>query len=156
MERNDVVYSRSSFLREMRQQMISGKNIVYWNETQINKNHTMSKCWIDKSSAKKATGVKVSTVKWPLDNTPCWGEGTISSQCNSHIQVQKWRWLSQPNEFWYIFPNILPFSTIMMDNAFYHFRKIHKISTSNNKGTVMKKKKLKIKNESLKQKAKSV
>ena len=50
MERSDVVAARTRFLREMRQLKQSAHTFVYLDETWVNQNCTVGKCWIDTSS----------------------------------------------------------------------------------------------------------
>ena len=61
LERNDVQYARDKFLREMRKHW-ADKHIVYLDETWVNQNHTVSKCWITENAG-QATGVRVPTGK---------------------------------------------------------------------------------------------
>ena len=62
MERNDVANARKKFLRNMRVVKQSSKNIVYLDETWVNQNYTVGKCWTDTTS-KQATGIQVPTGK---------------------------------------------------------------------------------------------
>ena len=62
MERTDVVSARTRFLRQMRQLKQSSHTFVYLDETWVNQNSTVGKCWTD-SSSREATGVKGSTEK---------------------------------------------------------------------------------------------
>lgn len=60
MERSDVLSARSTFLQQMRRLRESSPCVVYLDETWVNQNHTVSKCWID-NRANQATGVKAPT-----------------------------------------------------------------------------------------------
>lgn len=54
MERSDVAVARTKFLREMRQVRESFENFVFLDETWVNQNYTVAKCWTDMAS-KQAT-----------------------------------------------------------------------------------------------------
>ena len=62
MERSDVQTARAHFLQEMRRLKKICDSFVYLDETWVNQNYTVPKCWID-TTDKKATGVKVPTGK---------------------------------------------------------------------------------------------
>ena len=62
LKRNDVQYARSKFLREIRKHLSTDKNIVYLDETWVNQNYTVSKCWMNENGG-QAMGMKVPTGK---------------------------------------------------------------------------------------------
>lgn len=145
MERSDVTRARSVFLREMRRHTTSGKNIVYLDETWVNQNYTVSKCWIE-PKAEKATGVRVPTGKGARLIVLHAGsqQGFIPGaalvfQAKNHGDYHD-QMNSETFEKWFrmqLLPNILPSSIIVMDNASYHSRKIHKPPTAaSNKASI--------------------
>ena len=79
MERSDVVASRE-FLREIKRFREQGANIVYLDETWINQNYTVQKCWVDCSS-NLATGVKPPVEREQIDYSPCWNKKWVCSKC---------------------------------------------------------------------------
>ena len=62
MERDDVLSARFKFLKDMKPFISSDRTIVYLNETWVNQNPTVPKCWVDTTS-EKALGVWVPTEK---------------------------------------------------------------------------------------------
>lgn len=62
MERSDVVCDRCKVLRGMRKHISFEKKTDYLDETSINQNYIVSKCWVDNTSV-KAVGEKVPTGK---------------------------------------------------------------------------------------------
>lgn len=128
MERNDVVAARKRFLREIRQLKKSTRNVVYLDETWVNQNYTVGRCWID-SDSKQANGIKQPTGKGSrliilhagsrngfVDNAElvfqAKNDGDYHNQMNSAV-FEKW-FREQ------LLPNIPPSSVIVMDNAAYH------------------------------------
>ena len=145
MERSDVTSARYMFLREMRAHIDSGKNIVYLDETWINQNHTVSKCWVD-STSEKAQGVRVPTGKggrWIILHAGS-KHGFVPAAALIFEAKNVGDYHDQMNaetfEKWFqaqLLPNIPPSSIIVMDNASYHSRKMHKPPTSSsNKATM--------------------
>ena len=57
MERSNVVATRVSFLRKRHDLKQSHHNVVYLDETWLNQNYTVGKCWIDTTSP-PATGAQ--------------------------------------------------------------------------------------------------
>lgn len=145
MERNDVTHARSEFLRQMKKHTTSGKNIIYLDETWVNQNYTVFKCWIQ-PDGEKASGVRVPTGKGSRLIVLHAGSkegfvpgGALVFQAKNngdyHDQMN-----SDTFENWFrmqLLQNIQPSSIIVMDNASYHSRKIHKPpTTSSNKATI--------------------
>ncbi|XP_045132189.1 uncharacterized protein LOC123516652 [Portunus trituberculatus] len=92
----------------MKKHRSSGKSIVYLDETWINQNYSMSKCWVD-STAEKVMGVREG---FPLD---------FASRRNE-------RWICPWSN-----PRFPSKEFIVMDNASYHSRKVDKPPTTANK-----------------------
>jgi len=145
MERDDVLSARFKFLKEMKTFISSDRTIVYLDETWVNQNHTVPKCWIDTTS-EKAVGLRIPSGKggrWIILHA-----GTKNGFVPEASLVFKARnvgdYHDQMNaetfEKWFqtqLLPNIPASSIIVMDNASYHSRKIHKPPTSNsNKATM--------------------
>ena len=146
MERDDVTSARYKFLREMRTVISSGKNIVYLDETWINQNHTVPKCWLDITS-EKAGGVRVPTGKggrWIILHAGT--KNGFVPECALFFQAKNVgdyhdQMDADKFEKWFqkqLLPNIPPSSIIVMDNASYHSRKIHKPPTSSNNKAIIK------------------
>lgn len=138
MERNDVVAARTRFLREMRQLKQSDHTFVYLDETWVNQNCTVGKCWIDTSS-REATGVKPPTGKGArliilhagtkdgfINNGElifqAKNDGDYHNQMNATV-FEEWFRMQ-------LLPNIPSNSVIVMDNASYHSRQVEKSPTS--------------------------
>lgn len=137
LERNDVQIARAHFLQEMQRLSNSCESFVYLDETWVNQNYTVPKCWLD-STASKATGVKVPT-----------GKGSrliILHAGNKHGFIHNAELMFQAKndgdyhnqmtavtfEEWFrnqLLPNIPQNSVIIMDNASYHSRLIEKMPT---------------------------
>ena len=147
LERNDVASARTKFLREMKNLKNAGyDSFVYLDETWINQNHTVGKCWID-SKSKSATGIKPPTGKGSrlivlhagtkngfVPNCElvfqAKNDGDYHNQMN-HTVFREW-FVSQ------LIPNIPPSSIIVMDNASYHSFQIDKPPTASDKKAVIK------------------
>ncbi|XP_050707116.1 uncharacterized protein LOC126992421 [Eriocheir sinensis] len=136
MERSDVAYARCKFLREMRKHLSCEKNIVYLDETWVNQNYTVSKCWVDNNS-EKAVGVKVPTGKGGRLIVLHAGtkDGFVSDASLIFMAKNDGDYHNQMNaesfEKWFqqqLLPNIHPSSVIVMDNASYHSRRINTIT----------------------------
>ncbi|XP_076033009.1 uncharacterized protein LOC143020470 [Oratosquilla oratoria] len=137
MERNDVVAARTKFLREMRQLKQSDHTFVYLDETWVNKNCTIGKCWIDTSS-QEATGVKptgkgarfiilhAGTKDGFINNGElifqAKNDGDYYNQMNATV-FEEWFCMQ-------LLPNIPPNSVIVMDNASHHSRQVEKLPSS--------------------------
>ncbi|XP_068250360.1 uncharacterized protein [Palaemon carinicauda] len=147
LERKDVASARTKFLREMKALKTSGyKSFVYLDETWINQNHTVGKCWIDINS-ENATGIKPPTGKGSrlivlhagtergfVPNCELVfqskNDGDYHKQMN-HTVFKEW-FISQ------LIPNIPPSSIIVMDNASYHSFQIDKPPTTSDRKAVIK------------------
>ena len=62
MERSDVAAARTTFLRDIKKVKQASQNIVYLDETWVNQNYTVAKCWVDTTSP-TATGIRQPTGK---------------------------------------------------------------------------------------------
>lgn len=138
IEKCDVVAARVIFLREMRHLKQSFKNIVYLDETWVNQNYTVGKCWQDTAS-QHATGIQPPTGKGSrliilhagtkegfVENAElifqAKNDGDYHNQMNSTVFEE---WFKTQ-----LMPNILPNSVIVMDNAAYHSVQLEKTPTS--------------------------
>lgn len=138
MERSDVAAARTRFLREMQQVKESSQNIVYLDETWVNQNYTVGKCWTDTASP-QATEIQQPTGKGSrliilhagtrngfVNNAElifqAKNDGDYHNQINS-ILFEDW-FRNQ------LLPNIAPNSVIVMDNASYHSVQLEKKPTS--------------------------
>lgn len=145
MERDDVTHARIVFLNEMRKIKNEDKNIVYLDETWINQNYTVSKCWTDGAS-QKPTGLQVPTGKGSRLIIVHAGtkHGFVPGAAHVFQAKNDGDYHQQMNaetfEDWFVtklLPNIPPSSAIVLDNASYHSRKIHKPpTTSSNKSAI--------------------
>ncbi|XP_045117645.1 uncharacterized protein LOC123508176 [Portunus trituberculatus] len=112
-------------------------NFVYLNETWVNQNYTVSKCWVD-TRAKKATGIKVPTGKGSrliilhsgtkygfIKNADLVFQAKNSGDYHDQMTATKFeeRFKKQ------LLPNIPPKSVIVMDNASYHSVQLEKMPT---------------------------
>ena len=137
MEKSDVVVSRARFLREMQRIKQSSQNIVYLDETWVNQNYTVAKCWTDTTSP-QANGVRQPTGKGSrliilhagtkdgfVDNAElifqAKNDGDYHNQMNAQVFEEWFR-----NQ---LLPNISANSVIVMDNAPYHSVKLEKMPT---------------------------
>ena len=138
MERDDVLSLRTHFLRQMNDVKKKKLPIIYLDETWVNQNYTVGKCWINVDST-KATGVKHPTGKGGriivlhagskdgfVPNAKLTflakNDGDYHHQMN-HMVFEKW-FRTQ------LIPNIPPSSVIVMDNAPYHSVKMDSPPTS--------------------------
>lgn len=128
MERSDVALTRTRFLRQMRQCKQSFENYVYLDETWVNQNYTVGKCWIDTSSD-KATGVNPPTGKGSRLIIVHAGtkEGFVPNARHIFQAKNDGDYHKQMNatvfQEWFetkLLPNIPQNSVIVMDNASYH------------------------------------
>lgn len=130
--------ARNRFLREISQVKQSSHNIVYLDETWVNQNYTVGKCWTDNSSP-HATGVRQPTgrgsrliiVHAETKNGFVKNAELVfqaKNDCDYHNQMN-----SKVFEDWFrnqLLPNISPNSVIVMDNASYHSVKLEKNPTA--------------------------
>ena len=138
MERSDVANTRTRFLRKIRHLRQSAKNMVYLDETWVNQNYTVGKCWQDNTS-QQATGINAPTGKGSrlivlhagtkagfVNNAElifqAKNDGDYHHQMNSSVFEE---WFKNQ-----LLPNITPNSVIVMDNAPYHSVKLEKHPTS--------------------------
>ena len=138
LEKNDIVAARTRFLRAMQQHKQSAHSIVYLDETWVNQNYTVGKCWID-TSTPEATGVKPPTGKGGRLIILHAGtkDGFIN---NAELIFQAKNYGDYHNQMngkvfeeWFrmqLLPNIPPNSVIVMDNASYHSMQVEKQPTS--------------------------
>lgn len=138
MERLDVVATRTQFLRQMHQVRESSNSIVYLDETWVNQNYTVEKCWTDTTSD-AATGIKPPTGKGSRLIVLHAGtkDGFINNCELIFRAVNDGDYHKQMNgtmfEEWFkdkLLPNIEPHSAIVMDNAPYHSALLEKNPTS--------------------------
>ncbi|XP_064120247.1 uncharacterized protein LOC135224853 [Macrobrachium nipponense] len=147
LEKNDVASARTKFLREMKALKRSGyDSFVYLDETWINQNHTVRKCWIDPNS-EKPTGIKPPTGKGSrlivlhagtkngfVPNCKlvfqAKNDGDYHIQMN-HTVFKEW-FISQ------LIPKLPASSIILMDNASYHFFQIDKPPTASDRKVLIK------------------
>jgi len=118
---------------------------VYLDETWVNQNYTVSKCWVNENAG-QAMGVRVPTGKAGRLIILHAGskEGFVLGAAHVFQAKNVGNYHDQMNaetfEKWFtnqLLPNIPPASVIVMDNASYHSRKIHKPPTAaNNKATI--------------------
>ena len=145
MEKDDVQYARSKFLSEMKKHLSTDKNIVYLDETWVNQNYTVPKCWV-LENAGHATGVRVPSGKGSRLIILHAGtrEGFVPGAALVFQAKNVGDYHDQMNaetfEKWFtdqLLPNIPPASVIVMDDASYHSRKLCKPPTaSDNKSTI--------------------
>lgn len=138
MERQDVALARIKFLREMRQVKQSHETIVYLDETWVNQNYTVQKCWTDTTSD-HATGIKPPTGKGSrfiilhagtkagfVKNASlifqAKNDGDYHHQMNAAVFEQ---WFKTQ-----LLPNIPPNCVIVMDNAPYHSTQLERNPTT--------------------------
>uniref|UniRef100_A0A0P4W325 Tc1-like transposase DDE domain-containing protein n=1 Tax=Scylla olivacea TaxID=85551 RepID=A0A0P4W325_SCYOL len=137
MERSDVQAARADFLQEMQRLKISCESFVYLDETWVNQNYTVPKCWVD-CTASKATGIKVPTGKGSrliilhagtkhgfVKNAELIFQAKNDGDYHNQMTAIKF-------EEWFrnqLLPNIPRNSVIVMDNAAYHSRLIEKMPT---------------------------
>ncbi|XP_045105636.1 uncharacterized protein LOC123501111 [Portunus trituberculatus] len=142
LERNDVQYARDRFLREMRKHLVD-KHIIYLDETWVNQNYTVSKCWVTENAG-QATGVRVPTGKGGRlivlhagskeGFVP--GAGLVFQAKNTgdyHDQMN-----AETFKKWFtnqLLPNIPPVSIFVIGNASYHSRKTPP-TAADNKATI--------------------
>lgn len=135
MERSDIVYLRTKYLRTVLHEIPSFENIVWIDETWANTNHTVTKGWIDDSLS--------SIPKVPLGKG---GRLIILHAGNSHGFIPGARLVFKskksgdyhdemnPQHFieWFennLLNNLNSNSVIVMDNAPYHSKKMDKVPT---------------------------
>lgn len=137
MERSDVQTARAHFLQEMRRLKKTYDSFVYLDETWVNQNYTVSKCWVD-TTAKKATGIKVPTGKGSrliilhagtkygfVKNADLVFQAKNSGDYHDQMTATKFEeWFKKQ-----LLPNIPPKSVIVMDNASYHSVQLEKMPT---------------------------
>lgn len=144
-ERPDIVAKRHDYLLKMQKiRQLTNCPIVYLDETFLNQNHTVSKCWLRDGEG----GFKVPTGKGNrliilhagsregfIANASLIFQSKTSSgdyhdEMNGDVFVQ---WFVQQ-----LLPNIPPRSCIVMDNASYHSMQENKVPTMSSRKDEMK------------------
>ena len=141
MERSDIASGRTKFLRKMKKIRDAGNRpIVFLDETWVNQNYSVSKCWQDENSA-TATGIKPPTGKGGriivlhagsdrgfVPNAElvfnAKNDGDYHHQMDSNVFK---KWFEEQ-----LLPNIPSQSVIIMDNAPYHSVQIDRPPTTAN------------------------
>ncbi|XP_066969106.1 uncharacterized protein [Macrobrachium rosenbergii] len=147
LERNDVAATRTKFLRIMKKvQENEDQPIIYLDETWLNQNYTVGKCWTT-NDRKKAIGVNPPTGKGARLIILHAGskEGFVQNAELIFKAVNDGDYHQQMNRFvfenWFksqLLPNIPPSSVIVMDNASYHSVATDKPPTTADKKNTIK------------------
>jgi hypothetical protein len=146
IEKPEITFLRHQFLRKMKKvrETKPSSKIIYLDETWINSNHTLRKCWLDKNGkggfkSPLGKGPRLVIVHAGSDQGFVPGANlnfiTKSKTEDYHDQMN-----SQHFEEWIdtqLFPNVPANSTIVMDNASYHSIKAEKTPTSNSRKAEM-------------------
>ncbi|XP_064100794.1 uncharacterized protein LOC135211413 [Macrobrachium nipponense] len=145
MERYDVQCLRTRFLEKMQNVRENGRNVIYLDETWVNQNYTVGKCWKD-NKCENASGIKVPSGKGGRLIILHAGsaEGFIPNAELTFTAKNDGDYHRQMNhevfEEWFrcqLLPNIPPTSIIVMDNAPYHSRKVDRLPTMSSKKAVI-------------------
>lgn len=138
LERSDIVARRNQYLYKIKDLRMSGKNIIYLDETWVNAHMTRDKMWlIDTESPVKVPAGKGSRLIIVHAGGECGfiNNGLLVFQSKStkdyHEEMDSDRFLSWFKE--QLLPNIPPDSCIVMDNASYHSRELNPAPTSKNR-----------------------
>ncbi|XP_063215599.1 uncharacterized protein LOC134527137 [Bacillus rossius redtenbacheri] len=127
IERSDIVMWRSKYLTEMRQLRKEGHKIFYFDESWIDTNLTMNKCWQKTDSVKgiltpgnasnRLIIVHIGSANGFLDNALLvFKAGAASGDYHGQMNAENFeKWLVEK-----VIPNLPPASVIVMDNAPYH------------------------------------
>ncbi|XP_064077592.1 uncharacterized protein LOC135195263 [Macrobrachium nipponense] len=132
-------------LEKMQNVRENGRNVIYLDETWVNQNYTVGKCWKDNKS-ENASGIKVPSEKGGRLIILHAGsaEGFIPNAELIFTAKNDGDYHRQMNhevfEEWFrcqLLPNIPPTSIIVMDNAPYHSRKVDRLPTMSSKKAVI-------------------
>ncbi|XP_066944515.1 uncharacterized protein [Macrobrachium rosenbergii] len=123
----------------------NGRTVICLEETWVNQNYTVGKCWKD-NKTENATGIKVPSGKGGrliilhagsaegfIPNAEL--KFTAKNDGDYHRQINH-----EVFEEWFrcqLLPNIPPTSVIVMDNAPYHSRKVERLPTMSRKKAVI-------------------
>ncbi|KAI5707416.1 hypothetical protein M8J77_021385 [Diaphorina citri] len=139
MERSDIVYLRTKYLRTILYEIDSFYDVVWIDETWVNVNHTMDKCWTNETLA--------STLKQPIGKG---GRLIVTHAGNSHGFIPGAKKVFRSKKSgdyhdemnaehfmeWFrenLLPGLSVPSVIVMDNAPYHSKVLSKVPNSSNK-----------------------
>ncbi len=141
IEKPEIVMLRHQYLRKMKKLRESKppSKIIYMDETWLNANHTVGKCWMDAdgnggipSPLGKGQRLIIVHAGSSLGFVPNAKLSFVSKKSSDYHDEMN----SQHFEEWLVtkvFPNIPEGSTIVMDNASYHSVRAEKVPTSNTK-----------------------
>ncbi|XP_066946926.1 uncharacterized protein [Macrobrachium rosenbergii] len=145
MERYDVQCLRTRFLGKMQKFRENGRNVIYLEETWVNQNYRVGKCWKDNKS-ENATGIKVPSGKGGrliiLHAGSAEGfipnaELKFTAKNDGDYDRQM---IHKVFEEWFLcqlLPNIPPTSIVVMDNAPYLSKKVDRLPTMPSKKAVI-------------------
>lgn len=141
-ERSDIVAKRHNFLTSMKRLRETGRKIIYLDETWLNSNHSVGKCWLDEAGT---GGLNVPTGKgrrliilhagsedgFVRNGLLCF-ESKGKKLADYHDDMDGdcfTKWFNNQ-----LLPNIPPNAIIVMDNAPYHSMIEEKTPTLSNGG----------------------
>lgn len=147
MERNDIVFKRSCYLRSLRANDKLGEKkrpVIYLDETYIHPSYTVKKCWQDDdtdgvltsdSAGQRWIIVHAGSEEGFVPGALCMFKSkTKSGDYHDEMNSGNFtKWLKMQ-----LLPNITEASIIVMDNAPYHSQQINKPPTSNSRKEEMK------------------
>lgn len=142
-ERVDIVRKRHTYLREIKKHRLTGREIIYLDETWLNANHTVSRCWYEKEnpstgklqvpSGKGSRLIILHAGSANIGFIPnCLLSFVSKSTADYHEEMNGDTFLKWFKE--QLLPNIPPRSVIVMDNASYHSVISDKAPTLSNGG----------------------
>lgn len=146
VEKPEIVMLRHQYLRKIRKLRASKPpcKFIYLDETWINANHTVKKCWVDKDgkggiACPLGKGQRLiivhagSSTGFVPNAKLSFVSKTNSSDYHDEMNAKHFEeWIEQK-----VFPNIPAGSTIVMDNASYHSVRAEKLPTSNSRKAEM-------------------
>ncbi|XP_022824365.1 uncharacterized protein LOC111354941 [Spodoptera litura] len=143
IERPNIIYARSIYLRKIRQFRQNDRQIFFLDETWIDNNLTYKKCWrddkinailTDTSSSNRLILVHAGSRSGFLDGAKLlFKAGTVTGDYHgqmNNVNFEKWA-----NEM--LLPNLPSNSVVVMDNAPYHSVQENKVPTKSSTKQVM-------------------
>ena len=145
-ERPDIVAKGQNFILKMRDIRLTGRKLVYLDETWLNSNHAPNKCWLD---ADGTGGIKVPSGKgsrliilhagtedgFVPDRLLCFQSNQGKADYHDEMDGDTFlKWFREQ-----LIPNIPPYSVTIMDNASYHSMRSEKAPTLSSRKYEMQK-----------------
>ena len=143
-EQHRIVASRANYLKQIRRFRAAKRPIIYLDETWLNQNHTLQKCWTDydgRGGLKVPSGKGKRLIVLHAGGEQGWIKGAElvfvgkkdTGDYHHEMNISHFmEWFEHK-----LLPNCPPHSVIVIDNAKYHNAVVEKVPTKTTRKTDM-------------------